>query len=137
MNSNRSCRILLAAVLMALGACQAGADTGTVIPFTPTATFFTQTATQTLTTLPPTAIPATETPTLVPTIPPSTVELEGTEIPEGFSLIKFAEVPSPTALAFDPQGRLYVTSVDGRVYLLHDENQDGRSDWQVVFSETY
>lgn len=115
-------------------ACQAG------IPSTPTAAL-PETATQTSTPPPATKtltpIPATETPTLVPTIPPSTVELEGTELPEGFSLIKFAEVPSPTAFAFDAQGRLFVTSVDGRVYLLHDENRDGRSDWQVIFSETY
>jgi glucose/arabinose dehydrogenase len=120
---------------MTLAACQAG--TVTVIPSPSTTLFLTETATQTSTVAPPTAIPLTETPTLVPTIPACRVELEGTEIPEGFSLIKFAEIPNPTAFAFDPRGRLYVTSLDGRVYLLHDENQDGCSDRQVVFSETY
>lgn len=120
-----------------MAACQPG--TATVVPPTPTAAFLTETPTSTPPpqTDTPTAIPATETPTPLPTIPPSTVELAGAELPEGFSLIKFAELPGPTAFAFDPQGRLYVTSLDGRVYLLHDENQDGRSDWQVVFSETY
>ena len=131
--------MLLAFALLTLTGCQGG--TATVIPPTPTTAFPSETATQTSTAPPPTetftAIPVTETPTLIPTIPPSTVELEGTEIPEGFSLIKFAEIPNPTAFAFDPQERLYVTSLDGRVYLLHDENQDGRSDWQMVFSETY
>jgi glucose/arabinose dehydrogenase len=126
---------------MMLAACQAGCQASTAIGIPLTTTFPTETATQTSAALLPTetppAIPATETPTLVPTIPPSMVELEEAEIPEGFSLIKFAEIPNPTAFAFDPQGRLYVTSLDGRVYLLHDENEDGRSDWQVVFSETY
>lgn len=76
----------------------------------------------------------TESPTAQPTVPTSVVELEGAEVPAGFSLIKFAELYRPTAFTFDAQGRLYVTSIDGRVYLLDDTDMDGRADSQTVFA---
>jgi putative membrane-bound dehydrogenase-like protein len=78
---------------------------------------------------------ATATP--IPTIPASTVELEGAEVPEGFSLIKFADLYRPTGFAFDRRGRLYVTSQDGNVYILQDEDQDGRSDSRSTFATGY
>jgi putative membrane-bound dehydrogenase-like protein len=74
----------------------------------------------------------TESPTVQPTVPTSVVELEGAEVPVGFSIIKFAELYRPTAFAFDAQGRMFVTSFDGRVYLLDDTDMDGRADSQTV-----
>jgi glucose/arabinose dehydrogenase len=59
------------------------------------------------------------------------------EIEPGFSLIRFADVPRPTAFAFDTQGRLFVTSQDERVYLLSDENKDGRADRTSTFAYGY
>jgi len=65
------------------------------------------------------------------------VELEGAEVQPGFSLIKFADLPRPTAFAFDAAGRLYVTSQDGNVYRLTDENKDGRADSTSIFASGY
>jgi glucose/arabinose dehydrogenase len=73
----------------------------------------------------------------MPTIPASVVELDGAEVQPGFSLIKFADLPRPTAFAFDSQGRLFVTSQDGHVYLVTDENKDGRADGVSVFASGY
>ncbi len=87
-----------------------------------------------------TALPqptATDTPTPIPTIPASVVELKGVEIAQGFSLIKFADLYRPTAFAFDDQGRMYVTSQDGNVYILHDEDKDGRADLRSTFATGY
>jgi glucose/arabinose dehydrogenase len=77
----------------------------------------------------------TETP--VPTVPASTVELEGADVPPGFSLIKFADLYRPTGFAFDPQGRLYVASQDGNIYILEDEDQDGRAEARTSFATGY
>lgn len=55
----------------------------------------------------------------------------------GFSLIKFADLYRPTGFAFDEQGRLFVTSQDGNVYLLWDEDQDGRADGRTTFATGY
>ncbi|MCA9954910.1 MAG: PQQ-dependent sugar dehydrogenase [Anaerolineales bacterium] len=88
---------------------------------------------------PPTAQPeATATQTAVPTeprpTPESTIELPGATVPPGFSFIKFADIYRPTGLAFDAAGRLYVTSFDGTVHILQDENGDGRSDRDTTFA---
>lgn len=82
---------------------------------------------------------ATELPTLLPTptVPASVIELEGTEVQPGFSIIKFADVYRPTAFAFDELGRMYVTSFDGNIYLLGDLNLDGRADSQTTFAAGY
>lgn len=79
----------------------------------------------------------TETPLPAPTIPASIVELEGAEVQPGFSLIRFADVPRPTAIAFDSSGRMFVTSQDGNVYLVTDENGDGRADGSSIFASGY
>lgn len=75
--------------------------------------------------------------TLIPTIPASTVELEGADVPPGFSVIKFADLYRPTGFDFDERGRLFVTSQDGNVYVLQDENQDGRADTRTTFATGY
>ena len=58
-------------------------------------------------------------------------------MPSGFSLIKFADLYRPTGFAFDSQGSLYVTSQDGNVYILQDENHDGRADSRTTFATGY
>ncbi len=111
-----------------LAACQPA--TSTVTLSAPT-----RLSTATETPLPqPTAV---ETRTPIPTIPASTVELQGAEVPPGFSLIKFADLYRPTAFAFDPDGRMYVASQDGNVYLLRDEDKDGRADGRSTFATGY
>ncbi|HSJ89528.1 MAG TPA: PQQ-dependent sugar dehydrogenase [Anaerolineales bacterium] len=77
------------------------------------------------------------TPTIEPTIPASINELPGAELPPGFSLIKFAMVPRPTAFAFDAAGRMYVTSQDEHIYLVTDANHDGRADDISIFASGY
>lgn len=83
-------------------------------------------------TIPPATLPP---PVVTGTIPPSVIELEGTILPQGFSIIKFADLYRPTAFAFDAQGRLLVTSTDGNVYLLNDTDKDGRADQQTIFAD--
>ena len=104
----------------------------TTLPSGPTPT---NKASPTQTSLPPST--NTPTPTLIPTIPASIVELKGAEVPPGFSLIKFADLYRPTAFAFDEQGRLFVTSQDGNVYILHDRDQDGRAEARSTFATGY
>jgi glucose/arabinose dehydrogenase len=114
-------------VLLILVACR---------PVTSTATL--QFPTITFTPLPTeTPVPQptfTETPVSTPTIPSSTVELNGAEVQPGFSLIKFADLYRPTAITFDVDGRMFVTSQDGNVYILSDDNRDGRSDSRFTFA---
>jgi glucose/arabinose dehydrogenase len=111
-----------------LVACQPAKST--VNPPAPTATSF---PTETPVPQPTT----TETLTPIPTVPASTVELEGAEVPPGFSLIKFADLYRPTAFTFDPEGRMYVTSQDGNVYLLRDDDKDSRADARSTFATGY
>jgi len=107
-----------------------------------------QSATRTATLPSPTSMPFptetpipratfTQAPTYTPTVPASTVELEGADVPQGFSLIKFADLYHPTAITFDAQGRMYVASQDGNVYILHDEDKDGRADTRVTFASGF
>ena len=79
----------------------------------------------------------TKTPMPIPTVPASIVELKGAEVSPGFSLIKFADLYRPTAFAFDRQGRMFVTSQDGNVYILHDQDRDGRADTRSTFATGY
>ena len=62
------------------------------------------------------------------------IEVEGVTLPPGFSLIKFAEMDQPTAIDFDPQGRMLVTSRGGDIFILSDTDGDGRSDTQSKLS---
>lgn len=108
-------------------ACQSTIETQTAPP--PTQLIPTQTS------LPQPTVE--NTPTVLPTIPASVIELDGAEIQPGFSLIKFADAPRPTAFAFDGRGRLFVTSQDGNIYLLTDENNDRRADTSSIFASGY
>ncbi|HSK88791.1 MAG TPA: PQQ-dependent sugar dehydrogenase, partial [Anaerolineales bacterium] len=120
----------LVLIVTVLAACQPGTSTSTLPPPAPTAT-----SRPTDTPIPPPT--ETAAPTLIPTIPASTVELQGAEVPPGFSVIKFADLYRPTAFAFDTKGRMYVASQDGNIYLLVDDDKDGRSDSRATFASGY
>src|SRR5262245_45564251 len=100
--------------LLTLVACQPATIAAT--PQSPTITF---TSLPTDTQVPQPTV--TETLVSTPTIPASTIELNGAEVQPGFSLIKFADLYRPTAITFDAQGRMFVTSQDGNVYILSDD----------------
>ena len=123
---------LLPLIVIMLVACQPSTSPATPHSFTPTVSL-----SSTDTPVPGPTATETLAATLVPTIPASTVELEGAEVPPGFSLIKFADLYRPTGFDFDGQGRLFVTSQDGNVYILQDENQDGRADTRSTFATGY
>lgn len=109
--------------------------TGTVSPSTPSLVAQTRTPPPTQTPAPPPTAGALATPSA--TVPAATTELAGAWLPPGFSLLKFADLYRPTGFAFDALGRLYVTSQDGNVYILHDENRDGRADARTTFATGY
>jgi glucose/arabinose dehydrogenase len=125
-------RVFSVFLLLLLVACQPATTTVTSTVPTPTAP-----------SLPTETVSAPATPTLrptftaVPTVPASTVELEGAEVPPGFSLIKFADLYRPTGFTFDSEGSLYVTSQDGNVYILRDADGDGRADSRLTFATGY
>ena len=125
-------RFIMLCVLL-LVACQPATATSTVVVPTlpaPTSTlFFTQT--------PPPQPIFTETAAPTPTVPAAMIELEGAQLPPGFSIIKFADLYQPLAFTFDAQGRMYVTSQDGNVYILLDEDQDGRSESRLTFATSF
>jgi glucose/arabinose dehydrogenase len=116
--------------VLVLVACQPTAETATL----PAATL-TGTSIPTETSIPQPTV--TESPAPLPTIPESTVELKGAQVPPGFSLIKFADLYRPTAFAFDAEGRMFVASQDGNIYILQDEDQDGRADSRLTFDTGY
>jgi putative membrane-bound dehydrogenase-like protein len=121
---------LFALVIILLVGCQPETSTVTpTVPISTTTSFLTETS------VPQPEI--TETLTPIPTVPASIVELKGAEVPPGFSLIKFADLYRPTAFAFDRNGRMYVTSQDGNVYVLRDEDKDGRADSRSTFATGY
>lgn len=124
---------LFVLLVVSLAACQPGIPT---LPPPVTATVSTEPPPSPTLTETPTKVP-TETGTVTPTVPPSTVELDGATVQAGFSLIKFADLPRPTAFDFDSTGRMYVTSQDGNLYRLNDRDNDGRADSQEVYSSGY
>jgi glucose/arabinose dehydrogenase len=131
LNSNSS-RWFLSTLIIIIVACQPTVTPTSIATSSPIPTL--APPTNTSVPLQPTT---TDTPTTVPTVPASIIELPGAEVPPGFSIIKFAEVYRPTAFAFDAQGSLYVTSTDSSIYLLRDDNKDGRADSQTIFAAGY
>ena len=123
---------LLVLTMVLLAACQSATNT-----VTSPAPALTNTLLSTETPAPGPTASITQTLTPIATIPPSTVELEGADVPPGFSLIKFADLYRPTGFAFDAAGRMFVTSQDGNVYILQDENQDRRADSRTTFATGY
>lgn len=125
-------RFFVFAMLLFVG-CQPA--TRTVIPSTPSLIVDTHTPPPTETPSPqPTATPS---PTPPATVPAAMIELAGAQLPPGFSLLKFADLYRPTGFAFDTLGRLYVTSQDGNVYILHDKDGDGRAESRTTFATGY
>jgi len=125
---------LISLLIFALIACQptttpTKAATNSPIPI-PTRAPLTDTPS------PPSPTPSI-TPTSIPTVPASVIELSGAVVPPGFSIIKFADIYRPTAIAFGAQGEMYVTSTDSNIYLLRDDNLDGRADSQTIFASGY
>ncbi|KAA3644772.1 MAG: hypothetical protein DWQ07_15310 [Chloroflexi bacterium] len=61
-------------------------------------------------------------------------EALGIELPAGFSLNIYQELgETPTALAFGDDGALLVSTLQGNVHTLHDTDQDGEVDEQVLY----
>ena len=120
-------RCLLIFSSLSLVACQPA--TNTSMPPSPTVQSTLIIPTETFT---PQSL-TTEPPAFTPTIPASTIELDGAEVQPGFSLIKFADLYRPTAFTFDAQGRMYVASQDGNIYILSDDTGDGRADSRFTF----
>ena len=96
---------------------------------------------------PPTDPPPTNTPTPVPTptdpplptaqptVPTEVIiEAEGAILPDGFSMIKFADAERPVSLTFDDNGYLWTTHQFGDVWVWKDTTGDGRADFSSKFS---
>lgn len=88
----------------------------------------------------PTHPPATRTPRPAPTATLTRVStatpipiVERGELPPGFSLTVYGQVPQPSSLAFGPDGRLYVASAAGVVYALADLDGDRRAEQRQVY----
>ena len=73
----------------------------------------------------------TETPTITPT---PVIVVERGQLPPGFSLTVYAEVPIPTSLTFGPDGKLYVASYDQHVYVYDDPDGDHRAIRSSIFT---
>lgn len=83
-------------------------------------------------TTPPTATP---TPTPEPTVPAEVViEADGITLPPGFSIIRYADLGRPTALTFDAQGRLWAANFIGEIWVLQDDDGDGRAETRTQFA---
>lgn len=71
---------------------------------------------------------ASPTPTLAHTV------VETGTLAAGFSLTTYGRVPSPTSLTFGPDGRLYVASINGVVYVLDDADHDNQAEPPAVYA---
>src|SRR5688572_1639109 len=80
-------------------------------------------------------IASTPAPTDTPAPTPTPVIIvERGQLPPGFSLTVYANVPAPARLAFGPDGKLYVAS-DRQVQVFWDPDGDHRASLRSVFIE--
>ena len=57
-------------------------------------------------------------------------------LPPGFEALRWADgLDQPTALAFSPDGRLFVTERRGRVWAFRDRDQNGRAEPGTLYTE--
>ncbi len=90
-------------------------------------------------TLPPSSptATATETPTPAPTLTATAtplVVIERGQLPPGFSLTLYAQVPLPTSLTFGPDGKLYIASADQHIYVFSDTTGSHRATLSSIFT---
>ena len=127
---------------MILVGCQTDSANATAVPITavtnpnPTPTLVEVVENTAVPNPTPTIAPSPEPATPRPT-PESIIDVAGATVPPGFSFIKFADIYRPTGLTFDAAGRLYVTSFDGTVHILSDEDGNGRSDSDITFASGF
>ncbi len=58
------------------------------------------------------------------------------ELPPGFAAVQWADaLEEPIALAFSPDGRLFVAETGGRVWTFLDADGDGRAEEGILFAE--
>ncbi|HND50362.1 MAG TPA: PQQ-dependent sugar dehydrogenase [Anaerolineales bacterium] len=89
------------------------------------------------TVVPPNTPAPSPTPNFTPTVPAAVIELQGTTLPSGFSILKFAEIYRPTALTVDLNGNILVASADSNIYIVSDADKDGHADTQSIFASGY
>ena len=80
-------------------------------------------------------IPATDPPRTTPSAGVSQVAAEF-ELPPGFAAVQWADaLEEPIALAFSPDGRLFVAETGGRVWTFLDADGNGRAEEGILFAE--
>lgn len=95
--------------------------------------------TPTVVVIPTLAASPTAAPTPLPTNTPAptptpVIVVERGQLPPGFSLTVYANVPAPARLAFGPDGKLYVAS-DRQVQVFWDHDGDQRASLRSIFVE--
>ena len=66
---------------------------------------------------------------------PTTQRIQNLQVPEGFTISKFAEMYNPRMIAIRPDGTVYITQrTPGTMVMLRDTNGDGHADVQKVIA---
>lgn len=121
--------LFLSIILTACAVREIPPPTATLLPLASPTLAASPTAADTAT---PAPLPTlTETPTVTPT---PAIVVERGQLPPGFSLTIYAEVPIPTSLTFGPDGKLYVASFDQHVYVYDDVDGDHRATRSSIFT---